>query len=88
MENILGVEAPLWSETISNIDELEYLAFPRIIGYSELSWSIKENRDWENYKVRLADQAPFLDRMDVKYYPSKLIDWKKSDYTYETIKKD
>jgi hexosaminidase len=88
IENILGVEAPLWSETISNIDELEYLAFPRIIGYSELSWSTKENRKWEDYKVRLADQAPFLDRMDVKYYPSPLIDWKKSDFTYETIKKD
>lgn len=88
LENILGIEAPLWSETISNIDELEYLAFPRIIGYSELSWSIKENRNWEDYKVRLADQAPFLDRMDVKYYPSALIDWKKSEYTYETIEKD
>ena len=88
MENILGVEAPLWSETISNIDELEYLAFPRVIGYSELSWSIKENRDWENFKVRLANQAPYLDRMDVKYYASPLIDWKKSKYTYEEIKKD
>ena len=88
MENILGVEAPLWSETISNIDELEYLAFPRVIGYSELSWSIKENRDWENFKVRLANQAPYLDRMDVKFYASPLIDWKKSKYTYEEIKKD
>lgn len=88
LENILGVEAPLWSETISNIDELEYLAFPRVIGYSELSWSIPENRDWEDYKIRLADQAPFLDRMNVKYYPSPLIDWKKSKYSYETIEKD
>ncbi|WP_425236313.1 family 20 glycosylhydrolase [Ulvibacterium sp.] len=87
-ENILGVEAPLWSETISNIDELEYLAFPRILGYSELSWSTEENRDWEDYKVRLAKQAPFLDRMDVKYYPSPLIDWEKSKYTYEEIEKD
>ncbi|MCP4976989.1 MAG: family 20 glycosylhydrolase [Maribacter sp.] len=88
MENILGVEAPLWSETISNIDELEYLAFPRVIGYSELSWSIEENRNWENFKVRLANQAPYLDRMDVKYYASPLIDWKKSKYTYKEIKKD
>lgn len=88
LENILGVEAPLWSETISNIDELEYLAFPRMIGYSELSWSIPENRDWEDYKIRLADQAPFLDRMNVKYFPSPLIDWKKSKYSYETIEKD
>jgi len=88
MEKILGVEAPLWSETISNIDELEYLAFPRVIGYSELSWSTTENRDWENYKIRLANQAPFLERMDVKYYPSPLIDWKKSKYTYKEIEKD
>jgi len=88
IKNILGIEAPLWSETISNIDELEYLAFPRAIGYSELSWSTPENRDWENYKVRLANQAPFLDRMDVKYYPSPLIDWKKSKYTYKEIEKD
>ncbi|MDO6519722.1 family 20 glycosylhydrolase [Zobellia uliginosa] len=88
LENILGIEAPLWSETISNIDELEYLAFPRAIGYAELSWSTPENRDWEKYKVRLAQQAPFLDRMNVKYYPSPLIDWKKSQYTYKEIKKD
>jgi len=76
LENILGIEAPLWSETISNSDELEYLAFPRAIGYAELGWTIPENRDWENYKVRLANQAPFLDRMGVKYYPSPLINWK------------
>lgn len=87
-EHILGVEAPLWSETISNIDELEYLAFPRVIGYSELSWTTEENRDWENYKVRLANQAPYLDRMNVKYYPSDKIDWAESKYTYKEILKD
>ncbi|HDZ14788.1 MAG TPA: beta-N-acetylhexosaminidase, partial [Pricia sp.] len=88
IENILGIEAPLWSETIETFDELAYLAFPRAIGYSELSWSTPENRNWEDYKVRLANQAPYLDKMDVKYYPSPLIDWKKSKYTYEEIKKD
>lgn len=88
VENILGIEAPLWSETVSSIDEAEYLAFPRAIGYAELSWSTPENRNWDSYKVRLANQAPFLDRMDVKYYPSPLIDWKKSKYTYQEIKKD
>ncbi len=88
LENILGIEAPLWSETISDIGELEYLAFPRAIGYSELGWTMKENRDWESYKVRLGNQAPFLDRMNVKYYPSPLIDWKKSKYSYKEIQKD
>lgn len=75
-ENILGVEAPLWSETITNMEQLEYLAFPRMIGHAELGWSTEENRDWEDYRRRLGNQTPFLDRMNVKYYPSKLIDWK------------
>jgi len=88
MKNILGIEAPLWSETISTIEELEYLAFPRAIGYSELNWTTQENRNWENYKVRLGNQAPFLDRLNVKYYPSPLIDWKKSKYSYKEIEKD
>ncbi len=76
LNSIIGTEAPLWSETISNMDELEYLAFPRIICYAELGWSIPENRNWENYKIRLANQAQYLKRMKVKYYPSPLIDWK------------
>lgn len=87
-ENILGLESPLWSETISNMEELEYLAFPRIIGHAELGWSSEENRNWEDYRVRLGNQTPFLDKMDVKYYPSKLIDWKKSKFSYRTIEKD
>ena len=87
-ENILGVEAPLWSETITDISELEYLAFPRAIGYSELSWSTQENRNWEDYKERLAKQAPFLERMNVNYYSSKLIDWEKGKNSVETIERD
>ncbi|MGB5647889.1 family 20 glycosylhydrolase [Muriicola sp.] len=87
-EMILGVEAPLWSETISNMEELEYLAFPRVIGYSELSWSQEENRDWENFRVRLANQTPFLDMMNVNYYPSPRIDWVKSNRSFKEILKD
>lgn len=85
---ILGLEAPLWSETISNIEELEYLAFPRMIGYSELSWTDEANRDWEKYKVRLANQAAFLERMDVKYYPSPRIDWVKEEFPEKNMVKD
>ncbi len=87
-DDILGVEAPLWSETISNISELEYLAFPRVIGYSELSWTLPENRSWEDYRQRLGRQAPFLDRMDVNFYRSELIDWEVSKYTFTEIPKD
>ena len=38
-ENIIGVEAPLWSETLVTIDDIEYMAFPRLPGYAEMGWS-------------------------------------------------
>ncbi len=85
---ILGVEAPLWSETISNMQELEYLAFPRVIGYAELSWSPEENRDWEDFRVRLANQTPYLEMMEVAYYPSPRIDWVKPPTRSGEILKD
>jgi hexosaminidase len=87
LANILGLEAPLWSETISNIEELEYLAFPRAISYAELAWTKNENRNWETFKLRLGNQTPYLDRMNVKYYPSDKIEWKKHDL-YSKFDKD
>jgi hexosaminidase len=76
VENVLGIEAPLWSETFDTSDGLEYLAFPRLVGYAELGWSTKENRNWEDYKRRLAEQSYFFKRMDINFYPSPLVDWK------------
>lgn len=75
-ESILGVEAPLWSETISNSAELEYLAFPRVIGIAELGWSPAEHCNWDDYKQRLAQQVPYLNQMEINYYQSPLVDWK------------
>lgn len=74
-KHILGVEAPLWSETIRTFDELSYLAFPRVIGYAELGWSTKANRNWEDYRIRLAAQEAFLNSEGVNFYRSPKIDW-------------
>ncbi len=74
-ENILGLEAPLWSETISDISELEYLAFPRAIGYAELGWSSEKHLDWNDYRNRLAAQKPFLEFMGVNFYRTSKVDW-------------
>ena len=74
-ESVLGIEAPLWSETISNMDELEYLAFPRVISLAEVAWSTRENRNWEDHKARLIQHASYLEKMGVDYYRSPKIDW-------------
>ena len=74
-KNILGVEAPLWSETLNTMDDLEYMAFPRMLGYAEIGWSPQARRDWNEYKTRLAAQGPRLEALNVHFYPSPEVLW-------------
>lgn len=76
-ENILGIECPLWTETVSDLDELEYLVFPRLMGYAEIGWTKQEDRDWDDYKIRVGNHQARLEALDINYYPSKLIPWEK-----------
>lgn len=74
-ENILGVEAPLWTETITNIDELEYMVFPRLPGYAEIGWTSPPLRDWETYRQRLADHGTRFEDLEIDFYRSPLVPW-------------
>ena len=74
-ENIVGIEAPLWTETITNMEEIEYMVFPRLPGYAEIGWSPADKRNWEEYKARLAAHSPRMDALDINYYPSPLVTW-------------
>lgn len=75
-ENILGVEAALWTETVTNMEDIEYLVFPRLPGYAEIAWSPASKRDWKEYQVRLGNHGPRMKAMNIDYYPSKKIQWK------------
>ncbi len=74
-EQILGVEAPLWTETILTMDDIEYMIFPRIAGVAEIGWTVPEQRKWEEYKIRLGRQAPRWKAMEIDYYPSTRVPW-------------
>jgi len=74
-ENILGVEAPLWTETITNMDELEYMVFPRLPGYAEIGWTSAKLRNWGDYKLRLASHGKRFEDMEIDFYRSELVPW-------------
>jgi len=74
--DVLGVEAPLWSETVQSIRDAEYLAFPRLIGIAEIGWSPARGRSWADYRQRLGAQAPLLDSLRVNFYRAPEIPWR------------
>jgi len=74
--DVLGVEAPLWTETIQSVADIEYMVFPRLAGYAEIGWSAATGRSWDEYKVRLGEHGPRLSAMGVNFYRSQQVPWK------------
>ncbi|WP_405980591.1 family 20 glycosylhydrolase [Streptomyces sp. NBC_00158] len=72
---VLGVEAPLWTETIATRADWELMAFPRLLGLAELGWSPAASLDWPAYRLRLAAQAPRLAAQDTAYYRAPEVPW-------------
>jgi hexosaminidase len=72
---ILGVEAPLWSETLQNITAAEYLIMPRLPAIAEVAWSPQSKRSWDDFRVRLASHAPRWNQLGINWYRSPQVAW-------------
>ena len=73
--SVLGVEAPLWTETIVTRSDMDFMAYPRLPGYAELGWSPVTGRNWSEYKVRLGSHGPRLTALGVNFYRDTVVPW-------------
>jgi hexosaminidase len=74
LNNVVGIESPLWTEKIYTMDDIEYMLFPRLPGIAEIAWS-PAGRDWNEYKVRLAKHGKKMEELGINYYKSPKVDW-------------
>lgn len=65
---VLGIQANLWSEWIPSFKRLQYQAFPRLIPMAETAWTVKEQKDFDDFNARIQHQYSRLDEMGVYYY--------------------
>ncbi|WP_433547595.1 beta-N-acetylhexosaminidase [Streptomyces sp. CA-294286] len=75
--SVIGVEAPVWSETLKTSADIEYMAFPRLPGIAELGWSPESAHHWDGYRTRLAQQGPRLTALGIDFYRSPQVPWAK-----------
>lgn len=64
---VLGAQANLWTEYVKNAKKLEYMIFPRMTALSEVLWSKKEHKDWDNFQPRLKRQLKRYDLWKINY---------------------
>ncbi|HXH34916.1 MAG TPA: family 20 glycosylhydrolase [Plantibacter sp.] len=75
-DDILGVEAPLWTETVDRTQTLEFLVFPRVASVAEIGWSPRRAADWTDFSARLADVAQGWTAAGIAFHRSPEIDWR------------
>lgn len=64
---ILGAQANLWTEYISNPAKVEYMIFPRMTALSEVLWSPLDKKDYTDFKKRMNSQVKRYDLWNVNY---------------------
>ncbi len=51
---VLGVQGGLWSELMNMPPNIaEYQVYPRLCALAEVAWSPRENKDWDDFNIRL-----------------------------------
>lgn len=66
-KHIKGVQANLWTEYMSALDEMEYMLYPRVAALSEVAWSKKEHKDYGKFCTRLEGIRQHYDVLGINY---------------------
>lgn len=81
-KHILGAQGNVWTEYMPNFKQVEYMIFPRLCALAEVTWSPKEERNFDAFISRLRTDTQRLDQLGVHYRPyrtesiTKIGDWK------------
>lgn len=76
------MEAPLWTETVTTLAEVEFMLFPRLPAVAELGWSPRSTHDWAAFRKRLAGHGPRWATAGITFHPSPEVPWPTGDGTH------
>lgn len=66
-EHILGAQANLWTEYMTNEAMVEYQALPRMSALSEVQWTLPERKNYEAFKERLTRLTALFELYHYQY---------------------
>jgi len=73
---VQGVEAPLWTESVRTMAEVEFMAFPRLPAIAEIGWSPAATHDWAAFRGRLGAHGSRWRAMGIDFYASPQVPWR------------
>lgn len=68
-EIVLGGQANVWTEFLKTPADVEYMIFPRFIALSESVWTENQNKNYEDFLIRLRNFEPYFKEQEINYAP-------------------
>lgn len=68
-EHVIGVQGCTWTEFIETEKHLEYMIFPRLLAVSELAWTPRERREWNDFRRRINVHVSLLHARGINAFP-------------------
>lgn len=66
--NIIGVQANLWTEYITNKEQVEYMLLPRLLALAEIAWTPLANKNYQDFfETRLPRHLSRLDATCINF---------------------
>ncbi len=65
--HIIGIEAGIWTEFISDEKRLEYMIYPRLAAVAEKAWTSDNNINWQSFQERLSRQYVRYKKAGINY---------------------
>jgi hexosaminidase len=66
-KHVLGAQGNVWTEYMPTEQQVEYMAFPRMIALSEVVWSTPDQKNYTDFVQRLEFYQQRLDAWNVNY---------------------
>jgi hexosaminidase len=67
-DQVLGIQANLWTETVGSEKRLDYMIFPRMAALSEAAWTDASSKNEKSFNERLKLNLELYDKGGIYYY--------------------
>lgn len=66
-KSVIGYEGEVWTEFITNENQLFFMAFHRSLALSEAAWSKDKAKNYSSFKSRVTHQEKIMDELGINY---------------------
>ena len=68
LDNVLGIQGQLWSETITDKDYFDKMINPRLATLAEIAWCSKAKRPWAQFRSSLLHNLDYLSKLGWNFH--------------------